>query len=603
MNTTTTKSASFGNTPQAQDDLFDKYTEDNLLAGEVFLDVMSNDLGGKAKTLFSIDNAETVEDLRKADSAGVWEETADGNMIKIGSKDGIVGIWFKLGDANKAKVDALSEGEPMTDTFAYTIRLANGTFSIATVTVTIIGSNDVPTATAAVNAVYEDDSILDGQVTGHDTDEGETEDLTFELVEDAPEGLTFNSDGTYTFDASSYDSLKEGETKDIVVKFVAKDALSQSEEQTLTITITGKNDAAIITGTSTGEVSEDGATPGSATATGDLNSEDVDGTADSFKEVTSPAKASYGTYTVTANGVWEYTLDNTIAAVNALAAGEILQDSFDVESEDGTTKTVTITINGADEEALGVRTVAAPPTFDLSGNGQQADPNDNDINKLSNTTVDVPRSGNDNLVDGGTGNDVIDTGPGADTINGGGGNDTLNGGKGMDTVRGEAGNDTLYGSEDNDTLTGGPGVDTIYGGSGDDTIRGGSENDTLYGGSGKDTIYGDENNDTIVGGFGADNLYGNGGVDTFVYLDNRDTGDKIHDFTANVDKIDFQALLSSGVLGFSADKLQANSVFIFQEGNNTIVQVDTNGNADNAELEITLVGVSVKDLDAQDFVL
>lgn len=42
---------SFSNTPQAKDDTF-SYTED--LTGVVYLSVMSNDLGGNAKVLWSI---------------------------------------------------------------------------------------------------------------------------------------------------------------------------------------------------------------------------------------------------------------------------------------------------------------------------------------------------------------------------------------------------------------------------------------------------------------------------------------------------------------------------------------------------------------------
>src|SRR5689334_9880977 len=54
MGTTT----SFTNTPQAQDDLFAStvtgLTEDSF--GIVLLSVMGNDLGGNAKTLWSVDN-------------------------------------------------------------------------------------------------------------------------------------------------------------------------------------------------------------------------------------------------------------------------------------------------------------------------------------------------------------------------------------------------------------------------------------------------------------------------------------------------------------------------------------------------------------------
>ena len=63
--------------------------------------------------------------------------------------------------------------------------------------------------------------------------------------------------------------------------------------QVVTITIDGANDAAVITGPATGTVVEAGGvangTPGTPTATGDLNSTDVDNPADAWTAVGSPA--------------------------------------------------------------------------------------------------------------------------------------------------------------------------------------------------------------------------------------------------------------------------------------------------------------------------
>ena len=120
-------------------------------------------------------------------------------------------------------------------------------------------------------------------------------------------------------------------------------------DQVVTVTVTGVNDAASITGTSKGTVSEDG----TLTASADLTAADVDGTADAFQAVKEGTAASkgYGTYGVTAAGVWTYTLDNTLQVVQDLNAGDTLSDSFTVYSEDGTTQVIDITINGVDEPA------------------------------------------------------------------------------------------------------------------------------------------------------------------------------------------------------------------------------------------------------------
>ena len=130
--------------------------------------------------------------------------------------------------------------------------------------------------------------------------------------------------------------------------------------QLVTITINGANDTAVITGTATGTVLEAGSvnnsSPGTPTATGDLNSIDVDNPNDAWTPVsTATASVSgYGKYTLSAAGVWIYTLDNSNPAVQALNAGDTLTDTFTVSTVDGTSKIVSITINGADDAPTAV---------------------------------------------------------------------------------------------------------------------------------------------------------------------------------------------------------------------------------------------------------
>ena len=63
--------------------------------------------------------------------------------------------------------------------------------------------------------------------------------------------------------------------------------------QTVTITIHAQNDAAVITGTATGDVTEAGGvangTPGTPSATGNLDATDVDNTADAWQAVAAGA--------------------------------------------------------------------------------------------------------------------------------------------------------------------------------------------------------------------------------------------------------------------------------------------------------------------------
>src|SRR4029079_12675005 len=105
--------------------------------------------------------------------------------------------------------------------------------------------------------------------------------------------------------------------------------------QVVTITIHGADDAPVITGTASGDVTEagvvDSGTPGVPTVTGNLNADDVDNPDDAWTAVASAASANgYGTFTLTADGVWTYTLDDDNPAVQALAPSATLPDSFTV---------------------------------------------------------------------------------------------------------------------------------------------------------------------------------------------------------------------------------------------------------------------------------
>ena len=161
---------------------------------------------------------------------------------------------------------------------------------------------------------------------------------------------------TYTLDNSNatVQALNVGDT--LTDTFTASTVDGTS--QLVTITIHGANDAAVITGLVTGDVTEAGGivngTPGIPTATGNLDSTDVDNTPDAWTAVSTAivSAGGYGNYTLTAAGVWTYTLDNNNATVEALNAGDPLVDTFTASTVDGTSQLVTITIHGANDAAV-----------------------------------------------------------------------------------------------------------------------------------------------------------------------------------------------------------------------------------------------------------
>ena len=145
--------------------------------------------------------------------------------------------------------------------------------------------------------------------------------------------------------------------------------------QLVTVTINGVNDAATITGTAAGDVTEAGSVNnGTPTATGNLDSTDVDNPNDAWS-VVAPGTGTiggFGTYAVTADGQWTYTLDNTNAAVQALNGAATLTDTFNVATADGTTQLVTITIQAQNDAA----TITGDAAGAVTASGIQADTGD-----------------------------------------------------------------------------------------------------------------------------------------------------------------------------------------------------------------------------------
>jgi VCBS repeat-containing protein len=159
--------------------------------------------------------------------------------------------------------DSLAAGQTQVLSIPFTATDGIATSAPVNLVITITGNNDVPVAVASSNTVNEDATIT-GSVSATDADTGAV--LSYALVNPAPMGLTFNSDGTYTFDVSSYDSLAVGQTQVLDIAFTATDGIATSTAENLTITITGTNDVPVAVASSN-TVLEDAVIRGSVSAT------------------------------------------------------------------------------------------------------------------------------------------------------------------------------------------------------------------------------------------------------------------------------------------------------------------------------------------------
>jgi Ca2+-binding RTX toxin-like protein len=129
--------------------------------------------------------------------------------------------------------------------------------------------------------------------------------------------------------------------------------------------------------------------------------------------------------------------------------------------------TFTTTLTGADRAGHSASALCAYEVAVPSCNGR---------------TATIVGNGQNNIVDGTAGPDVIVALAGADSVNGNGGDDTICGGDGPDKVFGGAGKDWIDGGASNDDLNGGDGDDFIDGGLQLDSIRGDGGRDTCVSG-------------------------------------------------------------------------------------------------------------------------
>ena len=169
--------------------------------------------------------------------------------------------------ANQSAADALDAGDIVTDSFNYTVSDGTAT-DTAVITITVIGVNDAPVADNETGAVNEDATLTVSDGTSDllhgDTDADGSASLTISAIRTGAEGasgtagsigsgltgtygtLTVAADGTYTYvaDQSAADDLDASDTATDVFTYTVSDGKT-SDTATLTITITGVNDAPV----------------------------------------------------------------------------------------------------------------------------------------------------------------------------------------------------------------------------------------------------------------------------------------------------------------------------------------------------------------------
>ncbi|WP_063297037.1 Ig-like domain-containing protein [Pseudovibrio sp. Ad37] len=284
----------------------------------------------------------------------------------------------------------LAVGETATDSFTYTVTDATGESSTETVTITITGQNDAPVAAAVEATVSEGGTVsIDNGVS--DTD---TSDVHLIGVNNAETQGTVlvNSDGTFTYDTNGqFNHLGAGETATDSFVYMALDGSWSGASATVTVTITGANDAPVAAeiSSTTDEDSSITIAPSYSDAdTSDTHSFSVDTT------------KTLGSVIVNDDGTFAY---NPQGQFDGLTAGESAADTFTYTVTDSSgassTETVMITISGVND---------APVVEDIAATTSEAESvliepvfSDAEISDTHTITVDASETtGEVTLVDG-----------------------------------------------------------------------------------------------------------------------------------------------------------------------------------------------------------
>jgi trimeric autotransporter adhesin len=262
-------------------------------------------------------------------------------------------VQYQFGDA----FQSLGQGQVLHDTFTYTITDETGKTSTAVVHMDIVGANDAPSAaddSAAVNVGVS--ATASGNVLDNDRDV----DAGTELQVAAPGTYTglygklvLAQDGTYTYTlndpAAAKAALAQGQPLVDSFSYLATDGIASSAAQ-LNVTITGAVNHAPVASEDAAQMAEDGPVQ----ASGNVLANDSDLDAGTVLKVAAPGtyKGAYGTLTLAADGSYTYTLDGDSAAVQSLAQGQSVIDSFSYEATDGeagVASTLNITIAGTND--------------------------------------------------------------------------------------------------------------------------------------------------------------------------------------------------------------------------------------------------------------
>ncbi|MFA0056998.1 VCBS domain-containing protein [Vibrio echinoideorum] len=299
----------------------------------------TNDVATVSSATVAIDETD-----KAVTTSGTLTSTDVDNPDNTFTPDSIVGSNGDLTiDANghwtftaNSAFNQLNVGDKVEETF--TISSIDGTPS--TIKVAINGTNDKATVSSATVAIDETDKAVttSGTLTSADVDNPDNA-FTPDSITGSNGNLNIDADGHWNFTANSaFNQLNVGDKVEETFTVSSIDGTPS----TIKVTINGTNDKATVS-SATVAINE---TDKAVTTSGTLTSTDIDNTDNAFTP--DSISGTNGNLTIDANGHWVFTANS---AFNQLNVDDKVEETFTVNSIDGTPSTIKVTINGTNDKA------------------------------------------------------------------------------------------------------------------------------------------------------------------------------------------------------------------------------------------------------------
>ncbi len=288
-----------------------------------------------------------------AAGSATWSVEADAATLGSMTIDASTGQWHYFLDQDAA--DSMRQGDEAIETFTATVTDPFGATASQLITITVLGTNDAATINTSpqnlAGAVAEDGvATATGRLNFSDPDAAPGEAATWSVTSDGASRGSMVIDAQtgqwlYTLNAGAANSLAANNPVTETYTATVTDSFGATADQTVTITLTGQNDAPTLVTGSASVAKDDASVTINLTVLGSDVDQGEDGTTLSYTLTGAPTEGS-----ATVNG--GALMFNTDGDFSDLGDGESRDVSVEITATDAfgsaAVGTVIITVTGGD---------------------------------------------------------------------------------------------------------------------------------------------------------------------------------------------------------------------------------------------------------------